>query len=173
MLTHFGGFNSRAHHSSTIDTPNSAPAVHAVQSTDVVSSMSTFEFEDTLRHLLDRRTSSTPTSASSSLFAHSDNLVSSTSVFLSHKTLPWIIDSGASDHTTRSFDLFSEYKPYLGKEKVRIDVGIISSISRKGLIHLSSSLPLSSVLHVPSFSDNLLSLSHLTRDLNCNVIFFS
>ena len=42
----------------------------------------------------------------------------------------------------------------------------------KGSINCSSTLPLSFVLHIPSFSTNLLSISSLTRDLNCKVTFF-
>lgn len=71
-----------------------------------------------------------------------------------------------------SFNLFSEYNPSLGKEKVYIVDGTISSVSGKGLLHATSSLPLSSVLHVPNFSVNLFSLSRITRDLNCSVTFF-
>ena len=42
----------------------------------------------------------------------------------------------------------------------------------KGLVHTTPSLSLSSFLHVPSFTANLLSISRITRDLNCSVTFF-
>lgn len=48
----------------------------------------------------------------------------------------------------------------------------MSSVSGKGSIVCTSDLTLSSVLHVPSFPNNLLSISAITRDLNCKVTFF-
>ena len=72
-----------------------------------------------------------------------------------------------------SSDLFSAYTPSSGQDKVRIADGTISSVSGKGLIHAIASLLLSSVLHIPNFSINLLSLSGITWDLNCSVTFFS
>ena len=50
--------------------------------------------------------------------------------------------------------------------------GSISSVSRKGSITCSPLLSLSSFLHVPKFSTNLLSVSSLTNSLNCSVTFF-
>ena len=90
---------------------------------------------------------------------------------LSHFFFPWIIDSGASDHMSRSSNLFSDYKPYSGQDKVKIADGTFSSVSGKGLIRVTP-LSLTSVLHVPSFSHNLLSLIRITRDLNCCVTFY-
>ncbi|GMP40686.1 hypothetical protein CsSME_00011033 [Camellia sinensis var. sinensis] len=52
-----------------------------------------------------------------------------------------------------SSNLFSEYTPSSGQEKVRIADSTISSVSGKGLIHATSSLLLSSIFHVPNFSD--------------------
>ena len=89
-----------------------------------------------------------------------------------HSVLPWIIDSGASDHMTVQSNLFSSYTPYTGPDKVKIADDIFSSISGKCLMHITSSFSLSSVLHVPSFVANVLSISHLTRDSNCSVTFF-
>ena len=79
---------------------------------------------------------------------------------------------GASDHITGSSLVFSAYKPYSGQDKVKIVDGTISSVSGKSLVRVSTSLSLSSVLHVSSFSNNLLSISRLTRDKNCSVTFF-
>ncbi|XP_028106008.1 uncharacterized protein LOC114305088 [Camellia sinensis] len=59
-----------------------------------------------------------------------------------------------------------------GQDKVRIADGTVSSISGKGLVQVTPTMHLSSVLHVPKFSVNLLSLSRLTQDLNCCVTFF-
>ena len=138
-----------------------------------------YDFQQSVDHLLQGELSqlNTSTNTSSSFahsgnFASSGNLATSVSAFSSHTQLPWIIDSGASDHMTGQPSVFSSYKPYSGHDKVKIADGTFSSVSGKGLVHATSSLPLSTVLHVPSFSTNLLSISRITRDLNCSVTFF-
>ena len=85
---------------------------------------------------------------------------------------PWIIDSGASDHMTSFSHLFDTYTPCSGHEKIRIADGSFSPIAGKGLIKLSSSLTLKSVLHVPKLACNLLSVSKLSKDSNCHLTFF-
>lgn len=59
----------------------------------------------------------------------------------------------------------------LGKIVCIVD-SFYSSIAGHGDIPVSSSLLLSSVLHVSNFTLNLLSISHLTKCLNCIVVFF-
>ena len=71
---------------------------------------------------------------------------------------------------TNQSDFFSSYNT--DHDKVKIDYGIFSFVSEKGLVHTTTSLFLSSVLHVPSFATNLLSISRIPHDLNCSVIFF-
>ena len=90
----------------------------------------------------------------------------------SHSNSPWIIDSGAFGHITGSSPMFSTYIPHSGQDKVKIADGIVSSIFGKGLVQVSPSLSLSSVLHVPSFPISLLSISRITRNQNCSVTFF-
>ena len=79
----------------------------------------------------------------------------------------WIIDSGASDHMTSEYTLFTTYSPCAGNSKIRIADGSLSSIAGKGSIRLSNSITLESVLHVPKLSCNLLSVSQLTKASNC------
>ncbi|PSS35748.1 Endonuclease [Actinidia chinensis var. chinensis] len=111
------------------------------------------------------------TSTTSSSFA-SGNLTTSASAFNSHTSLPWIIDSGASDHMTGSSPVFCAYTPCSGRDKVRNADGTVSSVSGKGLVRVTPLLSLSSVLHVPNFTTNLLSIGRITRDKNCSVTFF-
>lgn len=47
-----------------------------------------------------------------------------------------------------------------------------SAIAGKGLINQSNTLSLKYVLHVPKLACNLLSVSKLSKDSNCRVIFF-
>ena len=84
----------------------------------------------------------------------------------------WIIDSGATDHMTGSLKLFCSYNPCAGNKKIKIADGSLSVIAGIGSIVISPSLTLHKVLHVPNLSCNLLSISKLTRDLNCQVNFF-
>ena len=90
----------------------------------------------------------------------------------SNSNCTWIIDSGATDHMTGSSSLFSSYKPCAGNRKVKIADGSLSPIAGTGDVKLSTSLTLSNVLHVPKLSCNLISISKLTQDLNCQAKFF-
>lgn len=68
--------------------------------------------------------------------------------------------------------LFTSYKTCSGRENVRIADGSISSVDGQGNIPATPSLQLSSVLHVPNFTLNLLPISHITKSFNCCVLFF-
>ena len=107
--------------------------------------------------------------APSSGFAHTGNPISA---YTASSHIPWIIDSGATNHMTSCSSLFDTYSTCSGKDKVRVADGSLSTISGKGSIQCSPSLSLSSVLHIPTFDTNLLSVSSLTRSANCSVTFF-
>ena len=113
-------------------------------------------------------TPSTLTPASS-YFAHSGI---PSSAFTASSSTPWIIDSGASDHMTGCSSVFDSYFTCSGKDKVRIADGSFSAISGKGSVRYSPSISLSSVLHIPKFATNLLSVSSFTRSANCSITFF-
>lgn len=116
---------------------------------------------------LDASTSSPQTS-----FAHSGTFAFAFSANVSSSGHSWIIDLGASDHMIGTSSLFSSYSICYGKDKVRIADGSYSSIAGKRNISVTLSLPLTSVLHVPKFTLNLLSVSHLTKSLNYSISFF-
>ena len=84
----------------------------------------------------------------------------------------WVIDSGASDHMTGNQRLFSNFKPYATTSRVTLADGSTSCVIGSGTVNPTPSLPLSSVLSLPNFSFNLLSVSKLTRALNCCISFF-
>lgn len=84
----------------------------------------------------------------------------------------WIIDSGATDHMTGESSLFSSYSPCAGNHKIKIADGSLSAIAGKGSVILSPKLTLKDVLHVPNLSCNLLSITKLTKDINCQANFF-
>ena len=113
-----------------------------------------------------------PPTSSSTSFAQRGNFANFTSALHSDSRQPWIIDSGAADHIIGLSTIFSTYHPCSKKDKVKTANGTLSSVSGKGVIHASNLLQLSSVLHVPNFSTNLLSISRITQDLNCCATFF-
>ncbi|KAK8934710.1 hypothetical protein KSP39_PZI014426 [Platanthera zijinensis] len=112
--------------------------------------------------------STEPSSSASSSYAHTGLPGAHSAV--SPSSTQWVIDSGATDHMTGSSTGFVSYTPLSGRDKVSIADGSLASIAGKGTIPCSS-LTLSSVLHVPTFTRNLLSISHLTNSMHCSVTF--
>lgn len=83
----------------------------------------------------------------------------------------WIIDSGASTHVCSDLSMFRET---FSKSDIVVSMpnGIKVPIQFTGTVHLSDSLILKNVLHVPSFHFNLISVSTLLRDNDCSAHFF-
>lgn len=75
----------------------------------------------------------------------------------------WVIDSGASDHMNWyvSF-IFLYIILVLEEKKVRIAYSHLSLVSGKGSIYVTPPMISSSVLHVPDFVANLLSIARIT-----------
>lgn len=67
--------------------------------------------------------------------------------------------------------LFTSYNISSGRDKVCIGDSL-SSVAGQGDIPATSNIHLSSVLLVLNFTLNLLSISHITKSLNCYVTFF-
>ncbi|XP_062090704.1 retrovirus-related Pol polyprotein from transposon RE1 isoform X1 [Humulus lupulus] len=84
----------------------------------------------------------------------------------------WVIDSGATDHMTGNSSLFSTFQSYSPTSSVTLADGSPSSVLGSGTVTPTPLLTLSSVLHLPNLSFNLLSVSQLTRNLNCCISFF-
>jgi hypothetical protein len=70
---------------------------------------------------------------------------------------------------TPNSTVFKSYKPLSGKEKVQTADGTFFSIAGLGNVICSPNIHLSSVLHVPNFINNLMSVSQLVNDLTCIV----
>jgi hypothetical protein len=82
-------------------------------------------------------------------------------------TKSWIIDSGATNHMIGTSNLFTSYTPCSGKDRVRVADGSTVPITGHRSIKCTNTLSLSSVLHVPNFPVNMLSVSSITEVLNC------
>ena len=157
--------------SSLLITPSIPRTAHLAQSSDhsacsssVSGSSSTpqgviltpSEYEEYLRH-----TQATKSSSIASVVQ-----TGNVSTCLTHSSTPWILDTGASDHISGNKDLFSSLtfpSPLpiitLANGSQTIDKGI-------GSVYPLPFLPLTSVLYVPNFPFNLISISKLTRDLH-------
>ena len=85
--------------------------------------------------------------------------------------IEWVIDSGASKHVTGISSLFKAYTPHAHSETIQTADGTSQPIHGVGSVECTPSLCISSVLHVPSFPVNLLSVSSLVDQFKCTVIF--
>jgi hypothetical protein len=85
--------------------------------------------------------------------------------------IEWVIDSGASKHVTSISSVFKTYTPHSYSKTIQTADGTSQPIHGVGSIECTPSLCLSSVLHVPSFPVNLLSVSSLVDLFKCIVTF--
>ena len=84
---------------------------------------------------------------------------------------PCILDSSATNHLTRSYEILLSYLSNAGNEKIRIEDGPSTPVADMGHNSSFDGLTLQNVIHVPKLSYNLISISKITRDLNCQVPF--
>ncbi|GJY95774.1 retrovirus-related pol polyprotein from transposon TNT 1-94 [Tanacetum coccineum] len=84
----------------------------------------------------------------------------------------WVIDSGASDHMTGNSHIFNNFDTHASSSHVTIVDGSILQVLGSSTVNLSPSISLSSVLSLPKFSFNLLSVSRITSNLQCSVKFY-
>ncbi|KAK0605442.1 hypothetical protein LWI29_026876 [Acer saccharum] len=84
----------------------------------------------------------------------------------------WIIDSGATDHISSSSKLFLRKNKSCSLPPVLLPSGDKANIIVKGSLPLNYVYYLHNVLCVPTFKVDLISVSRLTRGLNCSITFF-
>ncbi|KAI9197977.1 hypothetical protein LWI28_007873 [Acer negundo] len=85
----------------------------------------------------------------------------------------WIIDSGATYHISSSSKLFFRNNKKCSLPPVLLPSGETTDITAKGSLPLNSVYYLHDVLCVPTFKVDLMSVSRLTKGLNCSITFFS
>jgi len=110
----------------------------------------------------------------SSNLAQSSTTPSLSTAYISQSTeshYPWIIDSGASDHITGNISLFSSLSFPKTSDFITLANGSKVASQGIGQVSLSPSLNLKSVLFVLECPFSLISLSQLTKSLNCSVTF--
>lgn len=86
-------------------------------------------------------------------------------------TQEWIVDSGASDHMACSLSLLHNIKPAPSHFTIKLPTGATAHITHIGDTILSCGLVLLNVLFVPQFTHNLLSVTKLSKDNKCDVLF--
>jgi len=101
-----------------------------------------------------------------------DALHSDSGIFNQNHTSNWILDSGASRHVTGKVNEFTSYTPYSHSYKGTIKTadGTPCPIRSVRTVQCTPSIILSSVLHVPSFPVNLISISSLIDQMDCRVL---
>ncbi|KAF5781204.1 putative RNA-directed DNA polymerase [Helianthus annuus] len=88
---------------------------------------------------------------------------------IKEKEQSWIFDCGATDTMTyEKSDFVTSTKPT--KSYIHTANGETMSVKNGGTIEISPTLKISNCLYVPSFSHKLLSISHVTKELNCSVL---
>ena len=92
--------------------------------------------------------------------------------FISAATNTWVIDLGATDHMTSNPSLLNSLIS-LSVKSVQVANGTPMPISGSGSVSISSTLSLAFALLAPNLSNNLLSISKITKNLNCFVTFHS
>lgn len=86
------------------------------------------------------------------------------------KSSDWIIDIGATDHTVHSVTQLTTITS-ISQTYVFLPNGEQAMVTHIGTVKVSTTLTLTNVLCVPSFSFNLISVSQLTKAYFCCLIF--
>lgn len=84
----------------------------------------------------------------------------------------WVIDSGATNHIVSDSSFLTSSTTLDSPKKVTLPNEKEANITHIGAANLNSSLSINDALYIPSFQHNLLSVSKLTKSLNCALIFY-
>lgn len=83
----------------------------------------------------------------------------------------WVIDSGALDHLTGNKALINHYKPTQGNLNIKIANKTLPRVEGRGTINIYDIVVLTNVLYGSLIQYNLISISRLNSDLNCETKF--
>ena len=95
-----------------------------------------------------------------------------TNTYFISSSSTWVINSGATDHMKSNSSLFTTFQSHPSTSTVTLADGSTSCVFGLRTNHLTPLITLTSVLSLPHFSFNLISMSNLTRTLNCSISFF-
>ena len=105
-------------------------------------------------------------------YAGGDASTPGTSALIASHDISWVIDSGALGHMTRIPSILTSYYPISSIPNVHIADGRPCLVRGSGISRATATLPLHNVLYVLGFSTNILSISAITKALNCGVFFY-
>lgn len=83
----------------------------------------------------------------------------------------YIINFGGNKHMTNSFKDFLTYFPCTQQENICVVDGSYTPVSETNSINCISIILMSSIIYVPTFSNNFLSISVFIGDFNCKIEF--
>ncbi|KAL0447801.1 UNVERIFIED_CONTAM: Retrovirus-related Pol polyprotein from transposon RE1 [Sesamum latifolium] len=83
----------------------------------------------------------------------------------------WILDTGATNHVCANIDLFQSYAKLTQPHYVHLPDGSKRIVQYIGMVKLNDKIWLDNVLFVPQFSVNLLSVSQICSQRNCQLLF--
>jgi hypothetical protein len=124
--------------------------------------------------VLDDASTSASSRGNIASFAHSATNICDTLALTSISTTrspDWIVDSDASRHVTGAAREFSSYTHLAVPESIQTVDGTAQPVISKGTVQCTNTLTLSNILHAPSFSVNLLSISVIISQLKCIILF--
>lgn len=110
-----------------------------------------------------------PFSSSTTIVTHNGNSMACLSKSMS--VGPWISDSGASDHIAGNPSLFSQISLLKLPRLITFAHGSKAKAIVIAQAQIGSSVTLESVLFIPGCPFNIISVSRLTRSLNCSITF--
>ena len=105
--------------------------------------------------------------------ANTAGMTKSLAMNVSHKP-NWIVDTGVTNHMASSLELLDKLLVNkLGYNRtVELPNGDETKVTHTSLSSISDGSTISNVLYVPEFKFNLLSVSKLTKELQCSASFF-
>jgi hypothetical protein len=87
------------------------------------------------------------------------------------KCIKWVLVSRATDHMTGNQELLNNYHKICDDQFFTVVNNDKIKIEGRGMISIFSKRYIQDIFHVDNCSINLLSISKLSKDLNCEVIF--
>lgn len=100
------------------------------------------------------------------------SIISDIATFASSRS-PWMLNSRALSHMINNKALFSSLSLDTSLSSVSITDSSLIPVLGIGIVCVTSTITLFNVLYIPKFPVNLLSISTLTRTLNCSNTFLS
>ncbi|KAH0637972.1 hypothetical protein KY289_037887 [Solanum tuberosum] len=103
-----------------------------------------------------------------------DSTIESSAKVASVDAGEWVVDTGATHHITSNLDTLDTSTVSItdAHNKVYLPNGNTTVVSHIGSTCLFTNQLVSNVLYLPDFRVNLLSVSKITKELNCMVAFF-